>query len=239
MAATTQRARRLIGSVCAALIGMLGLFAPSTPVGAQSSNPPSPSANPVTLFHDDFATEADRWRLLDLGKKASIGYNVSMGTLDVVVSTANYALWSFPDTDLALDQADIRVQADWSAGGSDSQFGLILNYHSDNDMLVIAASRDGHVRIGHYRAKAWTDLTPPMTLTFDPTQPIVVRATLLTVRNVHRLATFVDGTLAQAITLTDFRAGKFGFFAENGATGAIAVSLHNFTVNGLANSETF
>ena len=239
MAATSQRARRLIRTVGVALFGMVGLLAQSAPIRAQNSDPPAPNPNLVTLFHDDFTTEADRWRLLDLGQKASIGYNISAGTLDVAISTTNYALWSFPDTDLALDQADVRVRADWSAGNTDSQFGLILDYRNDNDMLVVAAARDGHVRVGHYRAKAWTDIVPPVSLTFDPTQPMTIRATLLTFGNTHRLATFVDGQLAQSLTVTDFKAGKFGFFAENGVTGAIALSLHSFTVNGLANSETF
>ncbi len=238
MATTTPSARRLSSALGAALIGTIGLLARSTPIRAQTSAP-TPAPNPITLFHDDFTTEADRWRLLDLGQKASVGYDISAGTLNVAVGASNYALWSIPDTDLALDQADVRVQADWSAGDSDSQFGLVLNYRSDNDMLVIAASRDGHVRIGYYRANAWTDLTPPVSVTFDPTQPIIVRALLVTIGKAHRLLTFVDDRIAQSITLTDFKAGKFGFFAQNGASGATALSLHNFIVNGLANSETF
>ncbi|MHB8629235.1 MAG: hypothetical protein ACYDBJ_21925 [Aggregatilineales bacterium] len=240
MAATTPSARRLSGALGAALIGTIGLLARSTPIRAQTvATTPAPNANPITLFHDDFTTEADRWRLLDLGQKASVGYDVSAGTLKVAVGASNYALWSIPDTDLALDQADVRVQADWSRGGSDSQFGLVLNYRNDNDMLVIAASRDGHVRIGHYRTNAWTDVTPAVLVTFDPTQPITIRAMLITIGKTHRLLTFVDDRIAHSIVLSDFKAGKFGFFAQNGANGATALSLHNFIVNGLANSETF
>jgi hypothetical protein len=239
MAATTQRTRRLTRTLAGALIGMIGLVAQSIPIHAQTSAPPAPGANPITLFHDDFTTEADRWRLLDLGQKASVGYDINAGTLNVAVGAAGYALWSTPDTDLTLDQADVRIQADWSAGGSDSQFGLVLDYRSDNDMLIVAVSRDGHVRIGHYRTNVWTDITPPVSVTFDPTQPVTIRAMLVTIKNTHRLATFVDGQFAQSITLTDFKAGKFGFFARNGASGATALSLHNFTVGGLANSETF
>ena len=112
MAATTQYARWLSGTV-AALIGIFGWSAQATPIRAQS-NVTTPAPN--TLFHDDFTTQADRWKLVNLGQKASIGYDVQAGTLDVAVGAASYALWSIPDTDLALDQADMRVEADWSAG---------------------------------------------------------------------------------------------------------------------------
>src|SRR5262249_49121746 len=102
-----------------------------------------------------------------------------------------------------------------------------------------AVSRNGRVRIGHYRSNAWTDITRPVTVTFDPTQPITVRALLFTIGKTHRLLAFVNDQIAQSITLSDFKAGKFGFFAENGVSGALAVALHSFIVDNVAKSETF
>jgi hypothetical protein len=249
MATTAQRARWLNGALSGVVIGGIGLLAQFTPphlgtsegrIGAQTGvATPAPFVNQNTLFHDDFTTKADRWRLLDLGQRASIGYDVSAGTLDVALGAAHYALWSIPDTDLMLDQADMRVQADWSVGGDDSQFGLVLDYRSDNDMLVVAVSRDGHVHTGHYRSNAWTDITPAVSVPFDPAQPVTIRAQLIVVGKTHWLVTFVDDRIAQSIALSDFKAGKFGFFAENGASGATALALHSFTVNAVAQSEAF
>lgn len=249
MATTTQRARWLNGALSAVLIGTVGLLAQFVPsplgmavgrISAQTSvGTPAPPASQNTLFHDDFTTEADRWRLLDFGSNASVVYDIGTGTLNVAVVAANYALWSIPDTDLLLDQADLRVKADWPTGSNDAQFGLVLDYHSDSDMLIVAVSRDGHVRIGRYRSHVWTNLTPAVRIPFDPTQPITVRALLIVIGKMHQLVTFVDNQIAQSITLLDFKAGKFGFFAENGASGTMSLALDSFTVNEVANSETF
>jgi hypothetical protein len=62
---------------------------------------------------------------------------------------------------------------------------------------------------------------------------------LFTIGKTHRLLTFVNDQIAQSITLSDFKAGKFGFFAENGTSGALSLALHSFIVDSVANSGTF
>ena len=252
MAATTKRTRRLKRALAAVLIGFIGLLAQFTPIhlgtpvgrinaqiGVATPWPVVGQSSQNTLFHDDFTTKADRWRLLGYGTNASVGFDIGASTLDIAVATARYALWSIPDTDLMPDQADVQVQADWSAGNADSQFGIVLDYRNDNDMLVVAVARNGQVRIGHYLSRVWSDVTPSVHVPLDPNQPVTVRAMLVVIGNVHHLITFVDNQIAQSIALPDFKAGKFGFFAENGVSGAMALALHSFTVYTVTNSETF
>ena len=197
----------------------------------------------LTLFHDDFITRVDRWRVFTLGDKASIDYSVLDGDLQVVATAANYAFWSVPDSDLALDHATITLQADWLSGASDAQFGLIFDYRNDNDMLVATISRVGQIRFGHYMYGVWKDIAPAQRLTLpgsdinqtnrpnDADQPFTMKASISGTGASRQLIISVNDQLASPITLSAFKAGGFGLFAQNGTSGRIKVALHSYQIS--------
>ena len=227
-----------------------GLMLGSTAV-VQAQSAPTPTPPPTalstpgtpTLFHDDFVTRVDRWRIFSLGDKASIDYNVLDGDLQVIAAAPNYALWSIPDSDLALDQVTISVQADWLSGAADAQFGLIFDYRNDNDMLVATISRVGQIRIGHYGYGVWKDIAPPQNLILpgsadnqtnppnDADQPFTMKVSITGTGAGRQVVISVNDQPAPPVALAAFKAGGFGLFAQNGTSGTINVALHNYQIN--------
>ncbi len=228
---------RFISRFVIALIAGL-CFAALMPVRAQDATPPvTPPVTPgvpvpIVLFHDDFTTRADRWQLIDLGAKASINYDAA--ALRLTAKPANYAMWSIPDTSLMPAQFDLRAQAEWSSGSPDAQIGIVIDYHSINDMIVATIARDGQVRIGHYVFGVWTDLAPPVQLTLNIDHPIMIRA-VVNADQILQLS--VDDQPAQTLALSHFKAGTFGIFALSGASGQMNVSFQDFTVSTVASTS--
>jgi hypothetical protein len=175
-------------------------------------------------FHEDFATHANRWRLFDLGK-ASAAFD--SGTLVLRAQPANYALWTIPDTDLKLDRYAIKVQMNLRSGGSDARAGVIIGYQSENDMLVLAVSRQGTVYLGHYYFGIWNDVIPPSQIDLDPDQPVTLEARS---NAGHVLRLFVNGQAAGQTTLQNFQASGFGLYALTGKVGGIDAAFLSFVV---------
>jgi len=188
---------------------------------------PTPTP-PVVLYRDDFSTRADRWRLFDLGK-AAIAYDNANSDLRLSAKAAHYALWSVPDTELKPVAFDMRVQVAWITGDADAQFGLVIDYQSDTDMLVVTVAHDGTVRVGRYYFGVWQDLSAPVRLTLDnSTAPITLDIRFSTD---HHLSIMAAGQAAQTLKLDHYKAGNFGLFALSGAQGGINVAFQNFTVS--------
>jgi hypothetical protein len=178
-------------------------------------------------FREDFSTRANRWRLFDVGK-AGVSYDQS--TLKLRADPANYALWSVPDTDLKLERYDIEVTAKLVTGEADARVGVIISYRSDNDMLVVAVSRQGDVFLGRYYFGIWSNVIPPSRIKFDAEKTITLRAVI---DNNHALRMFVNEQPAGQTTIKNFRASSFGLFALSGRKGGIHVAFSRFTVSDL------
>ncbi len=209
------------------LIGLLIAIVFIAPVqgsirARQDSPTPTP---PVVLFHDDFSTHADRWKLFNLGK-ASIRYDATV--LRVETNSDNYALWSVPDTDLKPDQFDMTLQGTWVTGDNDALFGIVVNYRSDSDMLVATVTRGGQVRIGNYYFGVLADLAKPTQAILDAAQPVTIHAIL---GAAGTLDIYVNNQKLQSITLKTFRTGSFGIFASSGGSGGLNVTFNEFTIS--------
>ncbi len=202
-------------------LGSTGFASGQQVVNAQGAATPS-----VThiWFHDDFATHANRWRLYDLGKATA---SFEEGTLVLRAQPANYALWTIPDTDLKLDRYDIKVQMKLASGGLDARAGVILGYQNENDMLVLAVSRQGMVYLGHYYFGLWSDVIPPSRIDLDPDQPVTLEANI---NAGHVLRLLVNGQPAGQTTLQDFRPGGFGLYALTGKQGGINAAFLSLVI---------
>lgn len=208
------------------VISMLGVLVFS-PLSARADDN---STNPAVRiwFREDFTTRANRWRLFDLGK-AAITYGQT--GLSLRTAASDYALWSFPDTDLKLDRYDMDVEAQLVDGDDDALFGVIIGYRSETDLLVLVASRDGNVHLGRYYFGIWSDVTPVTRVSLDASKSVTFRATI---GADHVLKMFINGQNAGETTIKNFRSGGFGLFALSGKKGGVEVAFRRFVVSDIA-----
>jgi hypothetical protein len=199
-----------------------GFVRKPTVVSAQGAATPD-SAH--VWFHEDFSTRANRWRLLDLGK-ATITFEES--TLVLRATPADYALWTFPDTDLKPERYDMKVQVKLNDGDEDARAGMMIGYRADSDMLVLAVSRQGNVYLGRYTFGLWNDVIPPSKVSVEPDQPITLEAIL---DSGYGLRLFANGQPAGQTTLEDFQASGFGLYAMSGQEGGVDAAFLSFTVS--------
>jgi len=193
----------------------------------------SPTPTPVrVLFRDDFLTRANRWRAFDLGKKSAVSYTAD-GLL-LRGSPAHYAIWTVPDNALRLSRFEIETEARVSAGDAMARVGVIIDYRSESDLLVLAISRDGpdsrdgKVYFGNYLFGIWKDILPPLHASLNPGQPVVMGAR---VDAAHNLRFTVNGQPTVQTRIGDFTAGSFGLFALTGKSGGVQVVFHRFIVD--------
>src|SRR5438045_9165888 len=124
------------------LIGALALFSLLLSGSAFVVQGVSPTPTSVrVLFRDDFLTRANRWRSFDLGKKSAVSYTAD-GLL-LRGSLAHYAVWTIPDNVLRLPRFEIETEVQVSAGDATARVGLVIDYRSECDLLVLGVSRDG------------------------------------------------------------------------------------------------
>ncbi len=209
-------------------LGLQGLGQPIRPVRAADGIETTPVPIDV-LFHTDFTTRADRWRLTGDQSKGTIDYDES--SLRFTTKAANYALWSVPDSDLKPDQFDMRVTGSWTTGANDAALGIILSYQSDNDMLLMTVSRAGQVRVGNLRFSKFSDLSKPVKLSLDATEPVQMRAVLSVLNGKRTLQIFVNDLQAQTIVLTAFKASTFGVYASSGTSQGLNAGFQLFSVS--------
>jgi len=204
---------------------------PTSRAIAQDEATPT-ATGPHVWFHEDFSTRANRWRLFDLSGKSKVAYEepgLPPG-LSLEADTADYALWTLPDSDLRPDHFDLIATLSAVQGGDDSRAGVILSYRSESDMVVLAVSPAGMISLGHFYFGMWTDLVPPFQSGFDPTQPVTLHATLDTD---HHLMVIVNGQSAGTTQLQDFRPAGFGLFGLTGQNGGIKVTFRSLVVSDL------
>jgi hypothetical protein len=208
------------------VISMMGVLIFSPLSARADDNPTNPTAR--IWFREDFTTRANRWRLFDVGK-AAISYGQS--GLSLRTAASDYALWSFPDTDLKLDRYDMEVEAQLIDGAADAMFGVIIGYRSETDLLVLVASRDGNIHLGRYYYGIWSDVTPVTKVSLDITKSVTFRAIVDTN---HALKISINGQNAGETTIENFKAGGFGLFALSGKKGGLEVAFRRFVVSDIA-----
>jgi len=218
---------------CTLITLLIGVFSLSSMAQVQGV---SPTATPAhVLFHDDFLTRADRWQVIDLGVKAAISYTAA-GLL-LRGSQPHYAVWTVPDNALRLARFDIETEVVLSAGDATARAGLIIDYRSESDLVVLAVSRDsqdahdGKAYFGNYLFGLWKDILPPVHISLNPGQPIVLDAR---VDAAHNLRFMVNGQLAIQSKIRDFTAGNFGLFALTGKHGGVQALFHRYVVDDIS-----
>lgn len=205
--------------------------APGGQVMAQDEPTPT-GTTPHIWFHEDFSTRADRWRLFSVDGKSSVSYEEpgQPSGLALEAQAANYGFWTLPDSDLRLDHFNISVGLSAVEGGDDARAGVILNYRAESDMLVLAISPKGMVSLGHYYFGLWSDLIPPVQPVIDPSQPIILGATLDTDQN---LTILINGQPNGSLQIKDFHPAGFGLFALTGQNGGVKAVFRSLVVSDL------
>lgn len=209
-----------------------------TPVAPVNETTPSVTARsaPILLFQSDFSTHGERWRLCCDSTDAAVQYVENGLSLDI--TPANYAIWSYPDTDLRPGSADLTMTIGWQAGADDAVFGLIVQYRSDNDMTIATLSRAGTLRYGNYLKGVFTDAADPVQVTLDrAADSVSLRAVLQHGKPAadksvtDSLDLYVNGTQSLKVSFPAGRSGRFGVFARSGSEPGLNFILRGFTVS--------
>ncbi|SRR5258708_191899 len=221
---TADLMAKYLVSIIVCLVILCGGSAATRTLSA--GNTPTPTAVHA-LFHEDFSTRANRWRLLDM-QKANVDYSADGMSLQAVLP--NYALWTYPDTDLKLARFEIQTEAVFAGGGTDARAGMIIDYRADNDLLVLAVSRAGDVYFGDYYFGVWKDILPPIKVQLEAGNPVSLD---IIVDANHNLRFLVNGQTTFRTVIKDFKAGSFGLFAMAGKHDGMHVTFRRFSVNDL------
>lgn len=196
--------------VCSALCCCVVLLAVLIPVraaagaGLYQSSPRAmqtgtPAPGGTVVFEDDFATYSSRW-IESESPKSSVSYRDNGLALRVV--SPGVTVWSVPDFAITLDSYTVQVTVTFQAGSTDSWFGCVLAYASENDFYAFLVSVEGDWQFVHHLDGEWLDLTPD---------------------NAERVTFSDDITGGLRLIQIDVTADVFSFAVDEQSLGAVAV----------------
>jgi hypothetical protein len=194
-------------AACVALIGTSARVA----FGGMAT----PTAPPVILFEDDFATYSRRWTESE-SPKASALYTEEMFTISI--GSPGVSLWSIPDFDTPLHDYRIEVTAQVQTSSEDAQFGLIMDHDDEDHFYAVLITLDGTWQFLHYEDGVWLDLTPPETSLPDDTVAELSSVAMrlqVDVTNGNTVTFSLNDQHLDTITLDDALTGSvFGLIAR-------------------------
>jgi hypothetical protein len=191
--------------------------------GCDALQPSNPGA---VLFQDDFSRSSSGWGTYDEPDYRA-GY--VEGALRLHVEAPNSLAWSTPGFELT----DVRLDVDTAArsGPEDNAFGLICRYQDPGNYAFLLISSDGYSGIGVVRDGQRTLLTGDAML---PSESVLHGMTANHLRadcSGPRLALFINGRLANEVTIDEVAAGDVGVIVGTYAGPGVEIDFDNFTIS--------
>ena len=183
------------------------------------------------IFSDDFSS--DRW---GTGTDADSAVEYVGNSLNFVVFTDNYFVWSTPDDEI---YSDVHMEVSVQNNGTDptTAFGLICNKSTGNDFYYVAVTAAGQYALA-LAAAGQTDLFLTNNDEWANSDLIPVDASSYRVGmdcGNGTLALYVDGQLIDSVSDSTYTSGRVAVFAWSGEEVGITtdVSFDDFVMTEL------
>jgi len=210
------------------LFALVWLVLSSVSARSVSAQADTTEPTPISLFHTDFSTRADRWRLLDL-KTSAVRYQDD--GLQLAVTAANKAVWTFPDSDLKPDEFAMKLTGTWNSGGKAAMFGLVTRYRTETDMQIVAVSREGKLYIGNYTGASLKLIGKTVQLKEKIGETVALEVLVRKAKTGLTLTVTIDDNAPVTVALpAEKKPYSFGLFAQSGTEPGLAVTLNTLTV---------
>ncbi len=193
---------------------------------AKSSATPPPAG---VLFQDDFSKNTTGW---DQHTGADVTTNYDNGQYLIAVSQPSVDVWAQPGLDLS--DVAVQVQAQYSAGPINNEYGLMCRYQRGGDgkssFYFFYISTDGYYALGKVSKDVRTILSPaqgsPQPTTAIKPETSAVNMLSATCQGDH-LALTVNGTPVGDFTDAELNHGDIGLVAGTYDEGGVAIHFDN------------
>jgi hypothetical protein len=201
-------------------------------VGVAGCGPAKPSSTPPpagVLFQDDFANPTSGW---DKHTGADVTTDYDNKQYLIAVEQPSVDVWAQPGLDLT--DVAVQVQAQYSAGPVNNEYGLICRYQrggdGKNSFYFFFISSDGYYALGKVSKDVRKILSPaqgsPQPTTAIKPQTDAVNEISATCQGSH-LALTVNGTQVGEFTDTELKRGDIGLIAGTYDEGGVKIHFDN------------
>jgi len=205
---------------------LFGLIAAAGCGPAKSSSTPPPAG---VIFQDDFSKNSTGW---DQHTGAEVTTNYDHGQYLIVVGQPSVDVWAQPGLD--LNDVAVDVQAQYSAGPVNNEYGLMCRYQRGGDgkssFYFFFISTDGYYALGKVSKDVRTILSPsqgsPQPTTAIKSQTDGINELNATCQGNH-LALAVNGTPVGDFTDGEIKHGDIGLVAGTYDEGGVAIHFDN------------
>jgi hypothetical protein len=212
--------RWLVSAIC------LGLVATAGCGPAKSSATPPPAG---VIFQDDFSKNSTGW---DQHTGADVTTNYDNGQYLIQVSQPSVDVWAEPGLDLS--DVALQVQAQYSAGPANNEYGVMCRYQRAGDgkssFYFFFISTDGYYALGKVSKDVRTILSPaqgsPQPSTAIKPEQDGVNELMATCSGNH-LSLSVNGTAVGDFSDDELKHGDIGLVAGTYDEGGVAIHFDN------------
>jgi len=211
------------------------LWAPALVLGLLAAAGCGPAKSPATpppagvLFQDDFSKNTTGW---DQHTGADVTTNYDSGQYLIAVSQPSVDVWAQPGLDLT--DVAVQVQAQYSAGPVNNEYGLMCRYQRGGDgkssFYFFFISTDGYYALGKVSKDVRTILSPsqgsPQPTTAIKPEKDAINALNATCQGDH-LALAVNGTAVGDFTDAELKHGDIGLVAGTYDEAGVAIHFDN------------
>jgi hypothetical protein len=193
---------------------------------AKSSSTPPPAG---VLFQDDFSKNTTGW---DQHTGADVTTNYDNGQYLIAVSQPSVDVWAQPGLDLS--DVTVQVQAQYSTGPVNNEYGLMCRYQRGGDgkssFYFFYISSDGYYALGKVSKDVRTILSPaqgsPQPTTAIKPEANAINALGATCQGDHFVLA-VNGTAVGDFTDAELKHGDIGLVAGTYDEGGVAIHFDN------------
>jgi hypothetical protein len=176
------------------------------------------------LFSDDFSDTGSGWDRAS-GDQGYTDYN--NGAYEISVDVTQYDLWANPGQ--YFTDVSVETDATLVSGTEDNDIGVICRYQDVSNFYFAVIASDGYYGIGKVAdgSQAYiTDGLPSTSLVNNGNSTNHIRFDCVG----SSLSLYINGTLAETVTDSDFSAGDVGLMAGTFDTAGVVISFDNFVV---------
>ena len=183
------------------------------------------STDTEVLFQDDFSKSSSGWDKWS-GDSGSTDY--VDGTYQIMVNDSQYDLWANPGENFT--DVSVEVDAVMVSGPEDNDFGILCRYVDVENYYFGIISSDGYYAIG-------TLIDGTQQIIGDNMQPSDAINTGFKSNRIRfdcvgsTLSLYVNGTLLEQQTDSNFSSGDVGLMAGTFDTGGAQIAFDNFVVS--------